>query len=883
MNAPAENDPSKTAKRRLAEACRTKDTSLRVAWAITIGEAILLAVVGLALVDYWLMLPVWMRSTGALGLAGLATLGVIRLVRFYRRPTRLKEAALDVESQRPELGCEISTAAEYLTGERKTTHEYEPELVAALEAKAAKELSGTQVHYEKKLLNPAILFVATFLGLLSLVAIAPMALTALQRTALPFSDAKYTSVDVKPGNVEIPVGRDLSITNIFSGRIPKDPKFHWQEEGHAKWQTVALTKAADGAFVYEMKNLRSDITYRVTGNDAASEEFKIETYVPPEVKDLSVRVKYPDYTKLPPVDQKSPDITAVRASQAEIRIQPSVELSKAKLRIAGLPEVALTPGENGIWTGTLSVTKDADYWIELADKKGHHGVNEKPYHIKAVPDNPPKVEITEPGKDLRASATNKVPVKISVADDFGVGEIKVVLHKLGGSEQVVTASRQSDQNGEVVAQAELELSPLGLKEYELVAYHAEAADNNTLDGPGLGKSQVYFIEITNEEAGDCKSQSQGQKVNLLVIQKQIIADTTALAANAQADKFVEMAARQRDAKDLGQMYFDSLSAANPFAPATIEMQAALKDMESARGSLEGQKRADALPPEENALAHLYQVIRQMPELENLPTMPQMADQKPPPSEKVKVVLEAIKQKKKEQPDDKNIEAALDEAKNLARSQSGINSALRNAGESEGKGQSQSASQGEGQGKSNSQSQGKSQAQGQGQGQGKGQGQGQGQGMAKGQGKGEGQGQGQGEGKAGEEQKDPADEPADPAQPPEPAQLAEKENQLSKEAAALAEKLQRLAGKDTRLGHNAGRAAARAAAKMAAAGQSMKNGGFGAAGEHGFQGEMALRTVIAQLERILKNQPEATDIANEDFPKEYEALISEYLKKLSHAE
>src|SRR2546425_8240256 len=128
MKESSANESSKFAKERLLDACHTKDKSTRLAWAITIGEAVLLGVLALALIDYWLMLPVYLRSLGAVALAGFAVAGLFRLVRFYRRPTRLKEAALDVEAQRPELGCEISTAAEYLAGERKATHEYEPEL-----------------------------------------------------------------------------------------------------------------------------------------------------------------------------------------------------------------------------------------------------------------------------------------------------------------------------------------------------------------------------------------------------------------------------------------------------------------------------------------------------------------------------------------------------------------------------------------------------------------------------------------------------------------------------------------------------------------------------------------------------------------------------------
>src|SRR5437763_1596717 len=136
-----QDDAPQAAKRRLTDACRTKDTSVRLAWAITVSEAVLLGIAAVALVDYWLMLPVWMRTLAAASMGLLCLLGLYRLIKFMRRPTQLKEAALDVEAARPELGCQISTAAEYLSGQRQITRQYEPELVAALEAKAAQELS----------------------------------------------------------------------------------------------------------------------------------------------------------------------------------------------------------------------------------------------------------------------------------------------------------------------------------------------------------------------------------------------------------------------------------------------------------------------------------------------------------------------------------------------------------------------------------------------------------------------------------------------------------------------------------------------------------------------------------------------------------------------
>jgi hypothetical protein len=841
MHPNSENEHSNLARTRLNDACGIRDRALRLRWVLAGCEVILLAAVALALLDYWWMLPTLVRAVGALGLAAAVALGIVRLIQFYRKPTGLKEGALDIESQRPELGCEISTAAEYLSGERKIVHEYEPELVAALEARAAQKLGTNPIDYRPKLRFHGAGLGLGLLGLLVLVIAIPAMLTAFHRTTLPFSNAHYTQVQVQPENIELPVGSDLDVTNVFSGRLPKNARFHWQQAGSPQWQELTLSEAAPGTYTASLKNIRCDASYNVSGGDAVSDTYKITTYVPPTVKDLTVTLNFPDYTGLKPATQKSPDITAVRATTVQIELEPSVELSAAQLRFSSSPNSQgqspispMTPITPIKWTATLQITKDTDYWIELTDIKGHRGVNEKPFHIRALPDNPPKVEIAEPGKDVRASNTNKVLVKISATDDFGVKDIKLVFNKLGGTQQQIPAERQSEQNGEITATAELDLAALDLKEYELVAYHAEATDNNSLDGPGVGKSPVYFVEITNEEGRPCLSQGQSQKVNLLVIQKQIIADSTALAPQAKREDFSALAARQQDATEFGQIYLDALESGGAPEPAANEMRAALNDMKSATSHLQAKNRSEALPAEEGALAHLYQVLKLLPELGNLPTAPSMGNQQSSASPKLQVVLEAIKQRKKEEANNKEIQEALNQARDLARAQSALNSAMRHPGNGDSKSSNgQSSSSGANPG-----------------------------------------------GDQNESQK-PNESNASAASSPQ--QMAEQEKRLSEEAGRLAEMLRRLAGKNSRLGHNAGNNASRAASQMAGAGQAMGQGNFGLAGEQGTQGEVALHGVIAQLERFLKNQPEPSDIANEDSPKAYEELISEYLKKLSHAD
>ena len=116
-------------------------------------------------------------------------------------------------------------------------------------------------------------------------------------------------------------------------------------------------------------------------------------------------------------------------------------------RFSNLPGIELVPSDADQWTGSFKATTNIDYWIELSDAKGHQGTNAKPYHLKVIPDKPPKVEILEPGRDLRAESTNTISIKIAASDDFGISGIKLVYHRLGDPEQLLECSYTNTTRG----------------------------------------------------------------------------------------------------------------------------------------------------------------------------------------------------------------------------------------------------------------------------------------------------------------------------------------------------------------------------------------------------------------------------------------------------
>lgn len=891
----------------LAATARQRDRSARTVTALVAAGLALFALLAAASLDYWLTLPASVRWIGFVVMAAAAVFGGVRLLRLWRRPTSLKEAALEVEQRQPNAGCEISTAAEYLTGEREPSQDYERELAAALQQRAAETVARNPVNFSRRMLVPALGVGAAVAMLAAFTVTFPAAGTALKRAAAPWSKAAFSQIEVKPGAVEVPVGKPFELTAAFHGRVPVSATLQVQAEGHTAWTDVRLEGATNGTFRHTLPAIATSFRYRVAGSDAVSDEFQVTAYVPPAVKDLRVKLEPPAYTRLPVSEQAAADIAIIRGTKATFRVAPNVGLSRARLAFTNGTAAEFERDAQGFWTAEVPVTKDNEFRFELFDAKGRKGGDELAHRLVAIPDAAPKVDFELPGGDIRATATNRVPLKLAASDDFAIAGMKIVFHRLGGPEQELPIAKWTTRDKEAVAEVELDLAPLKLRQFELVAYHAEVRDNNTLDGPGIGRSPTYFIEVTDIEGGKCLSQKQGQKVNLLTIQKQIIADTASLAAASPKEKFDELALRQRDALEFGKLYQQGLSETAAPLPVQGAMNAAVTAMTQAAGTLEQGRRDAALPPEETALARLYEVLKLMPELKDLPTqLPPLAQQpkEAPPQQPpaVKVVLEALKKQKKEDPKQQELAKVLEQIQQLARQQAGISSACENPGSSasgaaateaprsaqtqapkDGSNPPPTAKNGDSKpAPATGQKPGKQAGKGQGAGQGKGEGEPKDE-LAKNDsdakpgdaaGQKPGQGKKPGEGQAGK---------AEPKEAKELAQLAPKQEALSQEAKELAERLARIAGKGSRQGKAAGGQLSQAAAKMSEAAQAMRSGNGSGAGAKGNESSGALGNAAALVEALLAGRPEIGDMASEDAPKQYEGALADYFKRLSHAQ
>jgi hypothetical protein len=114
-------------------------------------------------------------------------------------------------------------------------------------------------------------------------------------------------------------------------------------------------------------------------------------------------------------------------------------------------------------------------------------------------------------------------------------------------------------------------------------------------------------------------------------------------------------------------------------------------------------------------------------------------------------------------------------------------------------------------------------------------------------------------------------------------LSEEQRKLAESAASLSEKLQELSGKDPRISFRYSGMVKQTSEYWSQASGAVANSDCLAAGQYGALGISMLGKVVSALEVIYGQTSPAGDFAAEEYPKEFEAQINDYLKRLSYAD
>ena len=336
-----------------------------------------------------------------------------------------------------------------------------------------------------------------------------------------------TILTVVPGDAECLQGESLAVEAHVEGVLPETAHVFYDEPEEG---TARKTMPFEGSFFsYKFVGLQRNFRYWVKAGDATSETFRVTVHTRPNVQRLTITYIYPDYTGLPSKTEESQtgNIRALVGTRVKLDVTADKPLGEARLAIdylvpgerpgdadsvqlpMGLPEPQRAVVE-------FEVQRSGQYRVMIADKAG---VPNEPAarQLVALPDDPPYVQVIEPGKDVAAEPDAKVALLAELRDDFAVRSLDLFLQRGAGdnweklrSWPYSNATRQT-REGAVINLAQLQAKP-----GESLSYYFRASDGRPGRDERDGRSRIYQITVIDNAQASAQGQRQREGLRNLI-------------------------------------------------------------------------------------------------------------------------------------------------------------------------------------------------------------------------------------------------------------------------------------------------------------------------------------------------------------------------------
>jgi hypothetical protein len=277
------------------------------------------------------------------------------------------------------------------------------------------------------------------------------------------------------------------------------------------------------------------------------------------------------------------------------------------------------------FTGSFVLHRSGSYVVQAAESRSRYYAGSAEYEVEAIEDSAPKITITRPMRDVRATNVEEIFSELKAEDDIGVGRLELHYSVNGGQDKATNLYSGRPSGTSVTRPHTFFLEEFGLQPGDVVSYYGKVWDNNSATGPATSSSDIYFIEIRPFEQKYTQSQQQGGQGGngeeaqeaLSRQQKEIISATFKLIREKvrtdpkeYQDSLKSLALVQSRLQGQAQGLVDRLQRRGAvqidenFEKLAEYLKNAINEMGKASIDLGAQKPDEALPPEQKSLQQL---------------------------------------------------------------------------------------------------------------------------------------------------------------------------------------------------------------------------------------------------------------------------------------
>lgn len=462
----------------------------------------------------------WLRAherLWSLGLLGLLVLGWGFTTWYSRRQQWTDmELARRVEANHPEMDSVLLTAVE-ISESRRADGFAEPGFLQrmvlgqAASAVARHDFAESLVGRELRVLTRLmVLGLLLFMGAQSVLMFRMIVGRESARKDVATEsapEAKTTlgglTLTVSPGDTEVERGSRLVVEVRAEPTLPADATLVWTDAEKKEIGRVALRLTVDQQVMGGLiSRVEKDGYYRVEAEGAKSADFKLTTFVFPELERADVKITPPAYTGLPVREIKNTlKVSAQEGSDLAFTFKVNKPMTAAELFGEDETIIALTPTAEDptVLTGAFKAVISQRYRLHLVDDRDR--ANKQPPWIKVtvLANELARIEMTFPKKDVQVSALQELPVEAKVWDDIGVTKSGITFN-LGEEERdLPLALAESKPQKKTEVKTLFTLEPEKVKPNQLVSYYVWAEDKGPKGEVRRAMSDMLFAEIRSFE------------------------------------------------------------------------------------------------------------------------------------------------------------------------------------------------------------------------------------------------------------------------------------------------------------------------------------------------------------------------------------------------
>lgn len=330
-------------------------------------------------------------------------------------------------------------------------------------------------------------------------------------------DVHFILQGADQGTLRVPRGEEWPLEVLLTDdslRTPNDVRLELRDR-----QSSRPLEQRDRSYRGSLPALIEPTEIRIVAPRAASPWHRVELVDRPAVDSLALHVSPPAYTGLPsgPLPAGGGPYTLLPGTVLLIRGTASKPLSSATLT-TGDKQFAFALHDRQQFQRELSAAdvRGGEYRIELTDTERMWLPGDsapKPltsrtpftFRLNLAPDREPQVTTRLKGITTLVTPRALIPLEGEVTDDFAVTGMSLQYRHRGVEDAEETAGELA-----LAAAAQLpagrarfeygwELEPLGLPLGTSLSFRVEAADNNTVTGPGVGRSSVFLVRVVGDE------------------------------------------------------------------------------------------------------------------------------------------------------------------------------------------------------------------------------------------------------------------------------------------------------------------------------------------------------------------------------------------------